>query len=59
MNFLRVHWIWGRNECHVEILKRMIGTRDFKSKTPKGIFPDGAKKSRKHKSIFRMSGAAI
>ena len=31
----------------------MIWMRAFKSKTPKGIFPDGAKKSRGHKSICR------
>ena len=56
---LELLWIWGRNECHIETHKRMIWTRAFESKTPKGIVPDGAKKNRKHKSICRMNGTAI
>ena len=56
---LRVHWVWGRNECHIERNQRMIWRRAFESKTPKGFFPDGAEKNREHKSVCRMSGAAI
>ena len=53
------HWVWGRNECHIEAHKRMIWARAFENKTPKRIFPDGAKENGKYKSICRMSGAAF
>ena len=51
MNSLRVHWVWGRNECHIETHQRTIWTRAFKNETPKGIFPDGTEKNGEHKSI--------
>ena len=39
--------------------KRMIWARTFKSETPEGILPDGAKKDRKYQSICWKGGTPI
>ena len=56
----RVHWLWGRNECHTEAHKRMqFGHGPSKAKLQKEFFLMEQRKMESIKSVFRKSRTTI